>query len=253
LAILIWDFDETLAYRDGKWTKTMHDLFHKNGYTQYTEEGIGPYFKVGLPWHRYEEAHEDYFTSADWWGHVTKVIRDKIIALGIDFPEADILAKQYREAYLDPSKWHLYEDTMATLIESKKRGHTNVILSNHVPELQELVSMLGLDDHVDQVFNSALIGYEKPNPALYRKVLDSLGTDSEIYMIGDSYKADVLGAQNVGINAIWVRQENTKDFECHAVTLKDVWQYIGGSSIESNSVEEENQGTKETGNTDPRG
>lgn len=242
MAILIWDFDETLAYRDGKWTKTMYDLFLKNGYSQYTEERISPYFKVGLPWHRYEEAHVDYFSSADWWTHVTEVIHEKIIEIGLDDPAADILAKKYREAYLDPSKWHLFEDTVDTLMESKRRGHTNVILSNHVPELHELVNLLGLNDHVDQIFNSAIIGYEKPNPILYQKVLESLGTGSEVYMIGDSYNADVLGAQKSGIKAIWVRQDNTTNYEWHAATLKEIWQYIGGTDIGSNSTKEENKG-----------
>jgi putative hydrolase of the HAD superfamily len=65
---------------------------------------------------------------------------------------------------------------------------------------------MGLDGVIDQVFTSALTGYEKPNPEAFRIALG--GADPEAcFMVGDNPVADVLGAEQVGIRGILVRGE----------------------------------------------
>ena len=54
-------------------------------------------------------------------------------------------------------------------------GWTHAVLSNHVPELADLIEALGLTSHFARVFNSADIGVEKPNPEAFRIALDAMG------------------------------------------------------------------------------
>jgi len=226
LAILLWDFDETLAYRDGKWTRSMYEILVRNGYNHISEDEVGPHFKTGLPWHRSSEAHSDYFYDEDWWTHVNEVIRLKLLKLGFDDEQSIMLSGQFREEYLDLSKWHLYNDTLDALMRSKSEGHSNVILSNHVPELKKIVKYLGIEGYFQTIITSAEIGYDKPHPEIYKEALKLVENDSNVYMIGDSYQADVLGSKSMGIEAIWVRQENTKEYKRHSVGLSGIWQYI---------------------------
>lgn len=51
-------------------------------------------------------------------------------------------------------------------------------------------------------------------------------TPSKIYMIGDSYSADVQGALNCGIDAILVRQDNKYNYEKYSVDLDGIWKYV---------------------------
>lgn len=226
MATLIWDFDETLAYRDGKWTRSMYEILVRNGYEHLSEDDVRPYFKSGLPWHRSDEAHMEYFLDEDWWTHITEVIRLKLTQLGFDEYQSKRLSGQFRAEYLDLSKWHLYEDTLEALEFSVSKGHVNIILSNHVPELKDIVRHLGIDKYFQTIITSADVGYDKPHPAIYEEALGHLENGSRVYMIGDSYKADVLGATAMGIDAIWVRQENLIEFDKHCEGLNGIWQFI---------------------------
>ncbi|MCD4712725.1 MAG: HAD family hydrolase [Clostridiales bacterium] len=226
MATLLWDFDETLAYRDGKWTRSMYEILVRNGYEHISEDEVGPHFKTGLPWHLSSEAHSEYFYDEDWWTHVNEVIRLKLLKLGFDDEQSLALSRQFREEYLDLSKWHLYEDTSDALMRSKSEGHTNIILSNHVPELKTIVKHLGIDGYFHTIISSADVGYDKPHPEIYKEALKHTSKDSNVYMIGDSYKADILGASAMGIEAIWVRQDNTNGYKKHSVGLSGIWQYI---------------------------
>ena len=79
-----------------------------------------------------------------------------------------------------------------------------MILSNHVPELPSIVDGVGLGPLIDRVFSSAVTGYEKPHPESHRV---ALGGDppGECFMVGDNIDSDVLGAEEVGLRAILVR------------------------------------------------
>lgn len=57
---LLWDFDNTLAYRDGMWSSTIYDLLNEYGYDLKMED-IRPYLKSGFPWHSPEISHKEFF------------------------------------------------------------------------------------------------------------------------------------------------------------------------------------------------
>ena len=61
-----------------------------------------------------------------------------------------------------------------------------------------------LAGHVDVLVVSEEAGVSKPDPAIFRIALDALhvGAD-EAVMVGDSWAADILGAQAAGIRAVW--------------------------------------------------
>jgi putative hydrolase of the HAD superfamily len=85
-----------------------------------------------------------------------------------------------------------------------------------MPELPGIFNHLGLSPHLAALFNSAQTGYEKPHPEAFRQVLAWVSRPEAIWMIGDNYLADVLGAEVQGISGILVRKTDPRAQYCCA-------------------------------------
>jgi len=223
---LFWDFDGTLAYRDGMWTQTVFDLLQENGFYQIGFDEIRPYLQQGFPWHKPELPHETFFGGISWWEYMTGYFKTVLRELGVDGIPADEIAEQIRGEYLDQTKWHLFGDTVPCLKKAVEKGYINAIVSNHVPELPELVSGLGIEYYFTRIYTSGLVGYEKPNPAIYRTALEGLDKPCEVTMIGDNMAADVEGARNAGLKAILVRKENAGDYPYYCADLNGIFDLL---------------------------
>lgn len=204
---LLWDFDGTLSYREGMWSGAMTDLLHREIPSMADVEAghVSRYLQSGFPWHAPEDPHTEISTPEEWWAEMHPVLANAYEEVGVPDSRSRILAEGVKDVYLDPSQWELYEDTVATLTGLSENGWTHHILSNHVPELPILVESLGLDRHFETVHTSALTGFEKPHPRAFEIALESIGEYDQVYMVGDSVRADIVGAEEVGIPAILVR------------------------------------------------
>ena len=118
------------------------------------------------------------------------------------------LAKSVRSMYTDASRWRIYPDVVPCLERLSAQGWEHFVLSNHVPELEKLISQLGLACHFNAVYCSAVTGVEKPHPLAFRMLQEVVTDASELWMIGDSWQADICGAIQAGIKAILVRKPN---------------------------------------------
>jgi putative hydrolase of the HAD superfamily len=146
-------------------------------------------------------------------------------AAGYEPARALELAEAARRLYVDPGVgWALFDDTLSSLDRLSQAGWTHAILSNHVPELRQIVVGLALDDVVAFVSCSAETGYEKPHARAFASVLDRL-RPSEAWMVGDNVVADVLGAEAVGIPAVLVRRPDPRAVR-YADTLAGVEEFL---------------------------
>lgn len=207
--LLIWDFDGTLAYRDGMWSGAMVDVLdrHQPGHG-ITREHVRPYLRNGFPWHNPEASHLELSNPDAWWGHLQPVFASAYTALGISAPRAAELACEVRGCYANPAAWSVYSDVPDALAQLQEDGWTQVVLSNHIPELELLMAALRLRASFEAVYSSAVIGYEKPNPRAFRYVLDATGSSGTVWMIGDNPVADIAGAATIGIPGILVRSDS---------------------------------------------
>lgn len=223
---IMWDFDNTLAYRNGMWTKSLCNVLDYAGYLgTYDEAVIKNEMRTGLPWHYPEKAHFEYFKGLDWWGYVTRRIAQIIIKSGIAKDKANELAFGFRAEYLKEKEWFLFDETTSALDESISRGYDNLIVSNHTPELGRLVCYLGIEKYFKAVITSAIVGYEKPHPRIFEHAKSICPADRYM-MIGDNYHADVTGALSCGIDAVLVRKENITGYEKYSMDLSGIWCFI---------------------------
>ena len=212
---VIWDFDGTLAFRAGKWSGTLIEVLQQEMPAHpATVHDIRPHMQTGFRWNRHEQAHA--VRSADeWWEEMWPVFENAFReGAKVTADDAQRLARQVRSAYLRPDAWQLFDDTLPCLNALRATGWRHVILSNHVPELPDIVGALGLAPLIDRVFNSAQTGFEKPHAEAFAKALSSIQNADRIWMIGDSVTADIAGAQAAGLRTVLVRSEHPAADHC---------------------------------------
>jgi putative hydrolase of the HAD superfamily len=220
--VLVWDFDGTLGHRPGHWSGAIADaLTDVLGAHEFGPARISGEIYHGFPWHAPDVPHPLLAEKDAWWRHMSQVLAAAIERLGMDAAAAAAAAERVRAHYTDLASWRLFPDTVPALTALSGLGWRHVILSNHVPELPEIVAGLGLLPHIDAIVNSAATGYEKPHPEAFRLALERAGRPATAWMIGDNPVADVSGAVTAGLRAILVRTRPA-DGSRHVSDLADV-------------------------------
>jgi putative hydrolase of the HAD superfamily len=208
MKLLIWDFDGTLGYQKrGYFSESIAQVIREtNPETTITVEHIRPYLRTGFPWHNPEQPHLDISTADQWWERLHPIFQLAFEGAGFTAARAAECARKVRMIYTEPGNWALYEDTLPVLQRLASLGWSHVILSNHVPELPDILHHLGADNYLEAIFCSAQIGYEKPNQNAFKVVLAAYPEANPIWMIGDNPEADFAGARKSGLHAILARK-----------------------------------------------
>lgn len=87
-------------------------------------------------------------------------------------------------------------------IRNRKDEYSFSVLSNSGSFLNDLLeNKLGIREDFDNVFNSAEIGFLKPDPAIFKYVLEKLdATPGECFFV-DDLEGNVSVAQSLGFNS----------------------------------------------------
>ena len=209
--VVFWDFHGTLAEEPGGWAGTLIETLdrYSSGH-RINSEDLRPHLRDGFPWHRPEKPHPELSSSELWWESVHPVFGRAFESVGIQPSKAREMARKVRLVYTRPERYRLYGDSIAALESLRSAGWDHVILSNHVPELTEIVESIGLSEQFQAVVNSAITGYEKPHRRAFEAALEAAGKPASAWMVGDNPVADVLGAEEAGIPAILVRRQDPR-------------------------------------------
>jgi HAD superfamily hydrolase (TIGR01509 family) len=109
------------------------------------------------------------------------------------------IARTLYERVMDPAAWIPCPDTAPTLRALHARGVRIGIVSNVPRDLRPIFATHGLDDMVDAFTHSFEVGAEKPDPAIFLRACEALGTTpAETLMVGDHPVADA-GAIGAGL------------------------------------------------------
>lgn len=109
-----------------------------------------------------------------------------------------------------------FQPKKITYLESLRSSHKISLLSNtndiHMDKVRrklKLVSDKSLEDYFDFIFLSQEIGYRKPEAAAFQLVCETLNAKpNEILFIDDS-EQHIIGAQQVGMNTIHFKQNES--------------------------------------------
>lgn len=103
-----------------------------------------------------------------------------------------------------PTKTNLFPDAHETLQYLSAR-YPLYLISNGFKESQDTkINTTGIGKYFQHMIISELVGVNKPDKAIFQHALDLAGaTKEKSLMIGDSLEADVMGALNFGMDAIY--------------------------------------------------
>ena len=155
-----------------------------------------------------EEADREAFQSDLLSPHYPTLVREVAAAKGLDLtPEQGEQLWQTWNlggAFLGR---RLFDDAIETLETLRGRGYRLASVTNRSlggPRFLEEVDELGLAQFFEEIVISCDLGYMKPHPKIFRHTLEALGIEpQEAVMVGDSLRADVAGAQALGMTAVW--------------------------------------------------
>ncbi len=147
-----------------------------------------------------------YVEAAARWAAASPTLVNACLGAGVELPIVERAVAEVPRIYYQPADWRIMAGALNALTKTCVAGFTNVILSNHAPELPGLVDALGFASHVERTITSASLGVEKPNPIIFRTALRLVDGAPDSWMIGDNPSADVEGAQAVGMRAMLVHR-----------------------------------------------
>jgi len=95
------------------------------------------------------------------------------------------------------------DGTSAVLAGLRAAGHTLGVVSNADGRVATFLEHAGLRDAFDFIVDSALIGFEKPDPRIFGIACERAGVrPEEAAHVGDVYEIDVVGARAAGVTPI---------------------------------------------------
>jgi len=217
LRLICFDFDGTLAYMHPTHWATYAEAARDAGIDLSEAALASPGVdRAWDPWLTPQGvAHPDASTSAAAFREVRVAIAmQRMRDAGAQVDDATLRAAAERAATLeaDASRFRLFDDTRPALARIAAAGTHALIISNHLWELPEIVDALDLGPMLAGVVTSARAGYRKPHPEIYREALRQAGVEAhEALMVGDSITADVYGAQDAGLHAVFLDRDHRTD------------------------------------------
>jgi putative hydrolase of the HAD superfamily len=128
-------------------------------------------------------------------------------SLGYDVPPDDprisAAVDAYFSAFFDYGRLIPGTLEMLTAVQGKYRLG---LLSNftHAPAAMRLLDLMGLAPFFSTVVISGAVGYRKPHPLVFERLVEGLGVQpGRVLFIGDDPEPDIQGAAQAGLQPIW--------------------------------------------------
>ena len=191
----LWDFERNSAL-------AFESVLHRNN----IEVALPEFLKHYVPLNKWywEQYRKDLVTQATLRYGRLKDTFDRL-----DYTISDEVIHRLSEEYIQelPLNNHLYEGTieLLTYLQPNYRLH---IITNGFQSVQDgKLNNSGIGKFFQTVTNSETAGVKKPHPMIFEKAMERAGTlPEQSIMIGDCLEADVQGALDVGMSAIFFNE-----------------------------------------------
>lgn len=188
----LWDFEKNSAL-------AFEKIFQELNFDINSQQFMDIYNPINVAyWKLYEKNEIDQETL-----RVSRV-KDTFEAFNfeISLDQINTISNLFIE-YLTSNN-HLIEGTIETL-DYLKDKYVLHIITNGFSFVQDVkLQKSNLDKYFVTITNSEAAGHKKPHENIFKYALTiANASKNESIMIGDSFEADVLGAQNFGIKAVY--------------------------------------------------
>jgi len=197
----IWDFDKNAE-------EALHELYH-----------IHQLGSIGL---QSPELFIETYTRNNHklWAlyHTGQITKDELrdarfkytfIELGL---QPDLMPLDFEDAYvkLCPTKTNLFPHAHETLAYLQSKYTLHLISNGFKDSTRIKIAGTNLGGYFQNIIISEDVGVNKPDKAIFQHAIDLAGAGKhESIMIGDSLEADIYGALNFGMDAIYFNPFNS--------------------------------------------
>jgi putative hydrolase of the HAD superfamily len=211
----VFDVGGTLIYPADPVGETYAKFAHRYGVrlqAEATTTAFRQAMKSGVP--RAKGAIPSNGDDRVWWKQVVKQsMGDKTFA---DEAAFNSFFEEVYQFYAKPEAWGVYPEVFEVLEALRDHAVDLVVLSNWDARLHTVLDGIGLGEYFSQRFISAELGWEKPDPAIYRHVAEILRVPATgLVSVGDDAQNDVNGPKKAGWQAIQIERPK-----------KDLWAVV---------------------------
>ena len=205
---ILFDLGNTLIYFNGSWEETLEKsylsltdaLIHRG--INVDRDSFPAAFKYRMSQYFAERESTLIEQTTE---HVLKSLLVEMEVRSARFEDVRFaLDSMYR---ITEACWQLEDDTIPVLENLCQKGYQLGLVSNAADsrDVDRLIDEFQLRHYFSEILISASVGVRKPHPQIFNQVLSGLGVaPEETAMVGDTLKADVLGANQMGIQSVWI-------------------------------------------------
>lgn len=100
------------------------------------------------------------------------------------------------------------------VLEALSAKYPMVLVSNFYGNIETVLEDFGIRNYFKAIIESAVMGIRKPDPRIFEHGVKALGMlPEETLVIGDSYRKDIVPAESIGCQAIWLKGKGWTDEE----------------------------------------
>jgi putative hydrolase of the HAD superfamily len=138
-----------------------------------------------------------------WWKEVVKSSLSAPSFLASE--RFEVFFEEVYLYYAKPEAWEVFPEVPEVFEALRDYPIDLGILSNWDARLHSVLDGHGLGEFLSHRFISSELGWEKPDPAIYRHVAEALGAaPKSLLSVGDDFRNDVEGARRAGWKAVQV-------------------------------------------------
>lgn len=141
----------------------------------------------------------------DWWKRVVR----RSLPDGV-FADEKVFAEFFEAVYLHyakPEAWELYPEVVEVLEALRDHPVDLVVLSNWDARVHPVLDGHGIGERLTHRFVSGELGWEKPDPAIYRHVSEVLRIPpGSLLSVGDHKANDVDAPKKAGWQALQIER-----------------------------------------------
>jgi YjjG family noncanonical pyrimidine nucleotidase len=195
----LWDFDKNSGF-------AFDAIFKNQGFDISLQEFLNIYIPRNQHyWKLYQVnkiSHEDL-----------RYYRLKDVFVALNFEVSDETIHKLSDDYINylPEYNHLFEGAIELLDYLKPNYQLHIITNGFSNVQDKKLTNSKIGHYFETITNSELAGQKKPNPIIFDYALSiAKASKADSIMIGDSFEADILGALDFGIDAIFFNENKTE-------------------------------------------
>lgn len=122
--------------------------------------------------------------------------------------------------YAQPVAQFCYDATKDCIAEARPvldalyAKYPMVLVSNFYGNVESVLADFGLLKYFKTIVESAVVGVRKPDPKIFSLGVEALGMEAkDVVVIGDSYTKDIVPAESIGCQVLWLKGKGWTDAE----------------------------------------